>query len=111
MACRSSIGTQHARDWPHQLQEWAKVAKREARVLRLAATDPRVPWPAKMLAIAVAAYALSPIDLIPDFIPVFGYLDDVILVPIGVYMIIRMIPGSLLDDLRQRAYENLDDEI
>jgi uncharacterized membrane protein YkvA (DUF1232 family) len=107
MACHSSIGTQRVRDWRHQLQEWVKVANREARVLRLAARDPRVPWPAKMLAIAVAAYALSPIDLIPDFIPVFGYLDDVILVPIGVYIVIRLIPGSVLDDLRQRASENL----
>lgn len=110
MACRSSIGTQHARGWRHQLQEWTKLAKREAHVLRLAATDPRVPWPAKMLAIVVAAYALSPIDLIPDFIPVFGYLDDVILVPIGVYVVIRMIPKSVLDDLRQRVSESLDEK-
>lgn len=63
-----------------------------------------------MLAIVVAAYALSPIDLIPDFIPVFGYLDDVILVPIGVYVVIRMIPKSVLDDLRQRVSESLDEK-
>ena len=108
MACRSPVGTRHSRGWRHRLQEWAKLAKREARVLRLAATDPRVPWPAKMLAVAVAAYALSPIDLIPDLIPVVGYLDDVILVPIGVYMVIRMIPRSVLDDLRRQASENPD---
>ena len=60
--------------------------------LYLAAGDPRVPWHAKALAACVAAYALSPIDLIPDFIPVLGYLDDLLIVPLGIWLVVRMIP-------------------
>lgn len=71
--------------------------------LWLAARDPRVPLPAKIAAAAVAAYALSPIDLIPDFIPVLGYLDDVILVPLGIVLAVSLIPPDVLDDLRTRA--------
>ena len=72
---------------------------RRARAL-LSARDPRVPWYAKAVALAVAAYALSPIDLIPDFIPVLGYLDDVILVPLGILLAVRLIPP---DDLRRAS--------
>jgi uncharacterized membrane protein YkvA (DUF1232 family) len=86
-----------------RLKRWAWAMRREARVLGLAAKDPRVPWHAKALAIAIAAYALSPIDLIPDFIPVIGYLDDLILVPLGVALVIRMIPREVIADLRRRA--------
>lgn len=71
--------------------------------LWLAARDPRVPRIAKAVAAVVAAYALSPIDLIPDFIPVLGYLDDLILVPAGILLAIRLIPGPVLADLRARA--------
>jgi uncharacterized membrane protein YkvA (DUF1232 family) len=60
----------------HSLKMWARGLKRDAHAIYLAAHDPRVPWYAKVLAFAVAGYALSPIDLIPDFIPVFGYVDD-----------------------------------
>jgi len=65
----------------------------------LAARDPRVRWPVKILALAVAAYALSPIDLIPDFIPILGYLDDVILVPLGVLLVVRLIPPEIMAEL------------
>src|SRR6476619_4285538 len=68
----------------HQLQQWARSLKRDTLALYLAARDPRVPWYAKAVAACVAAYALSPIDLIPDFVPVIGYLDDIILVPLGI---------------------------
>ena len=64
-------------------KQWARLIKRDAYALYLAARDPRVPWYAKVMAAAVAAYALSPIDLIPDFVPVLGYLDDLIIVPLG----------------------------
>ncbi len=76
--------------------------------LWLAARDPRVPLGAKLLAGAVAAYALSPIDLIPDVIPVLGYLDDLILVPAGVWLVLRMIPAALVSELRQRAAQRAD---
>ena len=67
------------------------------------ARDPRIPWYAKIVAACVAAYALSPIDLIPDFIPVLGYLDDLILVPLGIALAIRLIPPALLAEHRARA--------
>ena len=68
----------------NQLKTWAKGLKKNIFVLYLAYKDPRVPWYAKLLAICVVAYAFSPIDLIPDFIPILGYLDDIILVPLGI---------------------------
>jgi uncharacterized membrane protein YkvA (DUF1232 family) len=71
--------------------------------LWLAARDPRVPWPVKLLAAAVAAYALSPIDFIPDFIPVLGLLDDLILVPLGILAVARLLPPPLLAELRVAA--------
>lgn len=77
--------------------------KRDVVALWLAARDPRVPWYAKAMAGAVAAYALSPIDLIPDFIPVLGYLDDLIILPIGILLTVRMIPGPLMEEFRVEA--------
>lgn len=85
------------------IRAWAKGLKRDATALWLAARDPRVPWHAKVLAGMVAAYAFSPIDLIPDFIPVLGLLDDLILVPVGIWLVIRMIPPVLFAQLRERA--------
>jgi uncharacterized membrane protein YkvA (DUF1232 family) len=87
----------------HQLQRWARTLKRDTVALYLAARDPRVPWYAKIVAAGVAAYALSPIDLIPDFIPLIGYLDDIILVPLGIALAIRLIPAALLEEHRERA--------
>jgi uncharacterized membrane protein YkvA (DUF1232 family) len=71
--------------------------------LYLAARDPRVPWHAKALAAAVAAYALSPIDLIPDFIPVLGQLDDLVIVPLGILLSVRLIPPELMAEHRAAA--------
>jgi uncharacterized membrane protein YkvA (DUF1232 family) len=84
-------------------QQWARTIKRDIIALWLAARDPRVPWYAKAVAGAVAAYALSPIDLIPDFIPVLGYLDDLVLVPAGIVLAVRMIPAPLMSEFRSEA--------
>jgi uncharacterized membrane protein YkvA (DUF1232 family) len=85
------------------LKAWARSVKRDVIALWLAARDPRVPWYAKAVAAAVAAYALSPIDLIPDFIPVVGYLDDLIIVPLGILLAVKLIPPDLMGELRSQA--------
>lgn len=69
--------------------------------------DKRTPWYAKVLAVIVVAYALSPIDLIPDFIPVLGYLDDLILVPLGITLALKMIPAEVMADARKQAEDHL----
>ncbi len=84
-------------------KQWAKALKRDVHAIWLAARDPQTPWFAKMLAIAVAAYALSPIDLIPDFIPVLGYLDDLIILPLGIMLVVRLIPPDLMAKHREAA--------
>ena len=84
-------------------KQWARVVKRDVHALYLAGRDPRVPWYAKALALFVAGYALSPIDLIPDFIPVVGYLDDVILVPLGIVLVVRLIPPGIMAEHRALA--------
>jgi uncharacterized membrane protein YkvA (DUF1232 family) len=86
-------------------KEWAGKLKRETYALYLAYRDPRTPWPARLLAAVVVAYALSPIDLIPDPIPVLGYLDDLVLVPLGLALALRMIPPAVMIDSRARAVE------
>ena len=86
-----------------RLKGWARTIKRDVHALYLAARDPRVPWPAKALALFVAGYALSPIDLIPDFIPVVGYLDDIVLVPLGIALAVRMIPRDVMAEHRAAA--------
>src|SRR4029453_3384391 len=91
-----------------QTRQWARIVKRGAHALYLAARDPRVPWYAKMLALCVAGYALSPIDLIPDFIPVLGYLDDVIIVPLGILAVVRLIPADVMAQHRHLAAASMD---
>lgn len=86
-----------------RLKTWAKALKRDVVALWLAARDPRVPLSAKIAAGAVAAYALSPVDLIPDFIPVLGYLDDLLIVPLGILLAIRMVPADLMAEFRAEA--------
>ncbi|CAN5289108.1 YkvA family protein [soil metagenome] len=86
-----------------RLKKWAYAIRRDVLMLWLAAQDPRTPWQAKVVAAVVAAYALSPIDLIPDFIPVLGYLDDLLLVPVGIWLAVKLIPADLVIDLRRRA--------
>lgn len=92
------------RGWIEQVKSWAAALKRDVLALWLAARDPRVPWFAKAVAAGVAAYALSPIDLIPDVIPVLGYLDDLVIVPLGIMLAIRLIPRDLMAEFRDRAH-------
>lgn len=86
-----------------KLKDWARSIRRDSYAIYLAARDPRTPWYAKALALCVAAYAFSPIDLIPDFIPVLGYLDDVLIVPLGILAVIKLIPPELVAELRKAA--------
>ena len=88
------------------LERWkwqAKNLRTETHALYLAYRDPRVSWYAKLTSVCVVAYALSPIDLIPDFVPVLGYLDDLILVPIGIIVARRMIPDHVMQECREKA--------
>jgi uncharacterized membrane protein YkvA (DUF1232 family) len=89
----------------NKLALWAKAFKQQTLVVYCAARDRRTPTPVRVLALAVAAYALSPIDLIPDFIPVLGYLDDLILLPLGIALIIRLTPPEVIQEARQKASE------
>ena len=88
-----------------RIKTWARNLKRDSHAVYLASRDPRVPWYAKILAVAVAAYALSPIDLIPDFIPVIGYLDDLVIVPLGIWLVVSLIPGDVMTECRAKADE------
>lgn len=88
------------------IKEWrqrARQLKLETYAVTLAYRDPRTPWYARVLAACVVAYAFSPIDLIPDFIPILGYLDDLVLVPLGIALAVRMIPPHVLADCRLQA--------
>jgi uncharacterized membrane protein YkvA (DUF1232 family) len=100
---RPRRGFEKGRRMLDRFKSSARAVKRDARALYLAARDPRVPWYAKALALAVAAYAASPIDLIPDFIPVIGYLDDLIVVPLGIGLVIRLIPPEIMAQHRALA--------
>lgn len=88
-------------------RSWARVLKHNTYALYLAARHPRVPVVAKVMATLVAAYALSPIDLIPDFIPVLGYLDDMILLPLGIALAIRLVPKPIWEECLQQAEREL----
>lgn len=85
------------------LRRWAKELKQHTLVAYFAARDPRTPWLARWLALLVAAYALSPIDLIPDFVPVLGYLDDQVIVALGLALVLRMIPDEVKRSAQERA--------
>ncbi len=89
----------------HNLKRWARALLRDVHAVYLAAYDPRVPWYAKVLAAAVAGYALSPIDLIPDFIPVLGYAGDLIIVPLGIWLAVSLIPQEVMAEYRIKADE------
>ncbi len=91
--------------WLDGLKQRARALKAETYVLYLAARHPGTPWYAKLLVAAIVAYAFSPIDLIPDFVPVLGYLDDLILIPLGIALAIRLVPAEVLAECRARAQE------
>ena len=84
-------------------KQWERTIKRDVHAVWLAARDLRTPWIARALALVVAAYAVSPIDLIPDFIPVLGYLDDLIIVPLGLLLVVRLIPPEVMEEHREAA--------
>ena len=87
------------------LRAWAKALKGDVITLWFALKHPLTPWHARALAAVLTAYALSPIDLIPDFIPILGYLDDLIIVPVGVWLLLRMVPTQVLTDSKDQADE------
>lgn len=91
---------------PGFLERWkgrARQLKVEVYALYLACRDPRVPWYARVLIACLVGYIFSPIDLIPDFIPVLGYLDDLVVVPLGIILVVRMIPGEVMEECRAGA--------
>ncbi len=89
--------------WIDGVKRWARELKREIFAVWIAARDPRTPVAAKVVGGIIAAYAISPIDLIPDFIPVLGYLDDLLIVPLGLMLAVRLIPDALMIEFRERA--------
>jgi uncharacterized membrane protein YkvA (DUF1232 family) len=91
--------------WIDSLKRWARRLKHELYALYLAYRDPRVPWYARLFAAGVVAYAFSPIDLIPDFVPVLGYLDDLVLVPLGIWVALKLVPADVMAECRVRAAE------
>jgi uncharacterized membrane protein YkvA (DUF1232 family) len=86
----------------------ARRLKRDTYALYLAARDPRVPWYTKALALAIVGYALSPLDLIPDFVPIIGYLDDLILIPLGIALVLRLTPPEVLAECRVQAQQEME---
>jgi len=92
-------------------KNWAAALKQDTYALYLAARDPRVPVVAKLVVILVVAYALSPIDLIPDFIPVLGYLDDMLLLPMGIALAIKLMPRDVWEDCKNQARAELASEL
>jgi len=86
-----------------QLKEWKRVAKRDARVSYMALRDPRAPWYVKALAAVMALYAVSPVDIIPDVIPLHGVLDDVLVIPLTIALMVRLLPTSLKAELQAHA--------
>lgn len=91
------------------IRAWAGRLRADTLALYLAARHPRTPWLARLLIAGLVAYALSPIDLIPDFIPVLGYLDDLILLPLGIAVAVRMIPPGVLEECRAAARQTFSD--
>jgi uncharacterized membrane protein YkvA (DUF1232 family) len=88
-----------------RIKDWARAVRRDVHALWLAGRDPRVPWYAKAFALLIAAYALSPIDLIPDFVPILGYLDEVILLPPAILLAVKLVPPELMAEHRAAAAE------
>ena len=94
----------------NQLKLWAKKLKKQLFILYLAYKDERVSWYTKVFTACVVAYAFSPIDLIPDFIPVLGYIDDIIIVPLGIMIALKMLPKNVIEDCTLKAEELIQNE-
>jgi uncharacterized membrane protein YkvA (DUF1232 family) len=88
-----------------KIKAWAKNLKRQLFILYFAYRDERIPWYVKLFTACIVAYAFSPIDLIPDFIPILGYLDDVIILPLGIMFALKMIPKDVISDCEVKANE------
>lgn len=86
-----------------RLRGWVRRVRRDVTALHLAVRDPRVSWPAKAVAACVVAYALSPIDLIPDFVPILGQLDELVVLPLGILLAARLVPQAIMAGLRAAA--------
>ena len=91
-----------------RLKRWSRNLRRDTYAVGLIARDRRVPWYTKTLALLVAGYALSPLDIIPDFIPVIGFVDDVILLPLGIWAVIKLVPPEILREHREHAERAID---
>ncbi|MGG0239950.1 YkvA family protein [Bacillus rhizoplanae] len=102
MSQNKQVQTEKELSTIQKMKKWAKNLKTQLLVLYLAYRDERVPWYAKLFTMLVVAYAFSPIDLIPDFIPILGYLDDLILVPLGVYWALKLIPEEVIEDCKRK---------
>lgn len=92
-----------------RIKQRFRALQSETFALYLAARHPQTPWYAKLVVAGIVAYALSPIDLIPDFVPILGYLDDLVLIPIGIAFAIKLIPSSVMVECRSRAHETITD--
>ena len=90
-----------------RLKHKANHLRIEVYAIYLAYKDPRVPWYARILAVCVVGYAFSPIDLIPDFVPIIGYLDDLILIPLGIVFVLKIIPKEVMDEYREKAKDRM----
>ncbi|RSK27676.1 DUF1232 domain-containing protein [Bacillus sp. HMF5848] len=88
-----------------KIKAWARNLKKQIFILYVAYKDKRVPWYAKLFTACIVAYAFSPIDLIPDFIPILGYLDDLIIIPLGIFIALKMIPNDVIADCIVKAEE------
>jgi len=95
-------------EWITSLRDRASALQREAYALSIAVRDRRVPWYARVLMALVLAHTFSPIDLIPDFIPVLGVLDDLIITPLGIALVLKMIPAQVMAEARQQAQERME---
>ncbi len=93
-----------------RLKEWAQRLKAELVALWFCTRHPRTPLLAKVLAAGLAAYAFSPIDLIPDFIPVLGYLDELVILPAGIWLVLKLVPGDVLAECREHAARWLEEQ-
>ena len=91
--------------WIDATRQWARKIKKDALMLWFAYRDPRTPWLPKIICLLAVTYALSPIDLIPDFIPVLGYLDDVILLPAAIWLAVKLLPAQIVIDCRTQSQE------
>lgn len=95
--------------WVHSLKEWAKRLRKQIIMLWFASRHPQMPWLPKMIAVVAVAYAFSPIDLIPDFIPILGFVDDAIILPILIWLALRFTPEQVIFDAEQQANEWLEE--